>query len=103
MQPKFARSLIAGLAAVVLALPISAYPASASPTPAQVDDAVTQRLQTTPDSGLIPVIVEGATALSTGPDNSARAQQAEAGVRRKGGRIEIGREHVSTPLTFLYL
>jgi serine protease AprX len=89
MQPKFARSLIAGLAAAALALPISAYPASAAPTPtpAQLDDAVTQRLQTTPDSGLIPVIVEGASALSSGPDNSARAQQAESRVRSNGGRI----------------
>jgi serine protease AprX len=87
MHSTFARSLIAGLAAATLALPISAYPASAAPTPAQVDDAVTQRLQATPESGLVPVIVEGASALSTGPDNSARAQQAEARVRSKGGRI----------------
>jgi serine protease AprX len=84
MQPKFARLLIPGLAAVIMALPIAAFPASAAPTPAtQVDDEVTQRLQTTPDSGLIPVIVEGAPAA----DGLARAQQAETSVRGTGGRI----------------
>jgi hypothetical protein len=60
MQPKFAiRTLFAFLATAVLALPVSAFPASAAAAPAQVDDAVAQRLQSTPESALIPVIVEG--------------------------------------------
>jgi serine protease AprX len=87
MQPKFVRSLLACVAAATLALPISALPASAASTPAQVDDSVTQRLNSTPESGLIPVIVEGASGPSTTPDNSARAEEAETHVRGKGGRI----------------
>jgi serine protease AprX len=78
------------LAAIVVALPVSALPASAAPAPAQtsgqIDDAVRQRLQSTPDSGVISVIVEGA---ETG-DSFAREQQAESRVRARGGRIVGG-------------
>src|SRR5947209_1447727 len=81
---RIARTLVPGLAAVIVALPVAAFPASAAPAPAtQLDDAVVQRLQTTPESGLIPVIVEGAPAA----DNSARAQQAETRVRNNGGHV----------------
>src|SRR5689334_17501342 len=87
MHPKFARSLIACLAAITVVLPITAFPASAAPTPAQVDDSVARRLQSTPDSDLIPVIVEGAATTATGADGTARAQQAASHVRGNGGRI----------------
>jgi serine protease AprX len=91
MQRKFvSSSVFALMAAAMLALGISAFPATASaaPAPAHVDDAVAQRLHTTPESGLIPVIVEGADAPSnSGASNAERAQQAESRVRNNGGRI----------------
>src|SRR5437879_6313744 len=80
------RSLLAYLAAAVVALPLSAVPVSASsPTQDQnrLDDEVNQHLQTTPESGLIPVIVEGA---SSSPSVD-RAQRAENGVKTRGGRV----------------
>src|SRR5438105_10676581 len=79
------KTLLALLAAVVLALPVSALPASAAPAgSAHLDVDLTHRLSTTPASGLIPVIVEGADAAATNPD---RAQQAEARVRNSGGHV----------------
>jgi serine protease AprX len=86
---KFARSFVACVVAASVVLPLSAIPASAAstPTPAHLDDSLTQRLQATPESALIPVIVEGADPVSLAGDNSARAQQAETRVRGNGGRI----------------
>src|SRR6266516_3153445 len=79
------KTLLALLAAVIIALPFSALPASAAPVaPAHLDDEVTHRLATTPASGLIPVIVEGADAAATNP---GRAQLAEARVRNSGGHV----------------
>src|SRR5579864_8286257 len=81
------------LAVGMLAAPLAAVPASAAPaTPVSgsgnhLDAAVVQRLQGTPDSGLIPVIVEGASAGSAQPGGTARANAAEARVRNIGGRI----------------
>ena len=76
-------SLFACLAVAILALPLSAAPASASsPTQDQnrLDDEVNQHLQTTPESGLIPVIVEGA-ANATAADRVHLRQ----GIRGIGG------------------
>ena len=82
------RSLFALLAAAILALPISAAPASAaSGNQNHLDDEVTQRLQSTPESGLIPVIIEGATDAAIAPNSAARARRAEDRVRSGGGRI----------------
>src|SRR5947207_8670996 len=78
------KTLLALLAAVILALPFSALPTSAAPAPAHLDDEVTYRLATTLASELIPVIVEGADAAATNP---GRAQQAEARVRNSGGHV----------------
>src|SRR5215467_10233534 len=87
MQRRFApKSLVALLAAAVLALPFSALPASAAQAPTHLDDEVNRRLQTTPESGLILVIVECAAAPSptTNPD---RAQQAQTRVLSNGGPV----------------
>ena len=80
------RPVIALLAAASIALPL---PASAAPAPTspQLDPAVTQRLQTTPAAGLIPIIVEGADAPTPTSGSNARARLAEAHVRGAGGRI----------------
>jgi serine protease AprX len=87
MQRKYApRSFFALLTAAILALPVTVVPASAAPAPTtHVDDDVTQRLQSTPESQLIPVIIEGAAA--GGASSSARAQRAETSVRNGGGRV----------------
>src|SRR6266567_1225309 len=79
------KSLIALLAAAVLALPLSVGPVSAAPASAHVDDEVTQRLQTTPESGLIPVIIEAAADATS--QGQGRAQRAESRVRGTGGRV----------------
>ncbi len=101
------RSFIALVAAVALALPISA-PLTASaepaaPAPSQLDAAVAQRLATTPDSGLIPVLVEGAdpaTSVTAG-DSTARAQQAEAHVRGAGGVVKGSAELIGASVAEL--
>jgi len=55
------KSLIALLAAAIVALPVFAVPAGAAPALAGLDDEVSQRLQTTPESERIPVIVDDPT------------------------------------------
>ncbi|HEX8967554.1 MAG TPA: S8 family peptidase, partial [Chloroflexota bacterium] len=88
MQPKHApRSLLALLAAIVLALPLSVGAASAAPSPGQLDNEVARRLQITPESGLIPVIVEGAAGGTLASDGPSRARRAENRVRSGGGRV----------------
>jgi serine protease AprX len=77
------KSLIALLAAAIVALPMFAVPAGAAPAPANLDDEVSQRLQTTPASQRIPVIVEG----SLDGDGPGRAQRAEERVRSRGGVV----------------
>ena len=83
------KPVVALLAAAVLALPVPVLPVSAAPAqPASIDAAVTQRLQSTPETSLIPVIVEGAVDNSPlGGDPALRAQRAESRVRGTGGRI----------------
>ena len=80
MQPRFAfKSVLASLAVAAMSvLPVVPVQASAAAVSAQLDEAVAQRLQTTPESGLIPVIVEGA---ASGVDSPARADQADRRVR----------------------
>ena len=80
------KQVIALLGATILALPLMVVPASAEPAPSRLDDEVSQRLQTTPDSQLIPVIVEGAAAGSP-QTPSARAQRVEDHVRGSGGHV----------------
>jgi subtilisin family serine protease len=81
------KPLLALLVAVILALPLSVAPVSAAPSsPNRLDDEVTQRVQATPESGLIPVIVEGAPAATT----LDRAKMAEGRVRNSGGRVVGG-------------
>ena len=75
------------LGAIILALPFVVAPASAEPAPSRLDDVVSQRVQTTPESQLIPVIVEGAADLSPQASPSARAQRAEDRVRGTGGHV----------------
>src|SRR6266851_7295295 len=77
------KQLFALLAVAVMALPVFAVPASATPTPAQLDDEVSQRLQTTAASERIPVIVEG----SPEGDGAGRAQRADSRVRSGGGLV----------------
>jgi serine protease AprX len=78
--------LLAFLGAILLALPVFIVPASAEQAPSRLDDELSQRLQTTPDSQLIPVIVEGAADASPRAQ-SARAQRAEDRVRGSGGYV----------------
>ena len=80
------KQVIALLGATILALPLAVIPASAEQAPSRLDDEVSQRLQTTPDSQLIPVIVEGAAAASP-QTPSTRAQRAEDHVRGSGGHV----------------
>src|SRR5438552_2278007 len=85
------KSIFAFLAAAIVALPVSILPVTAAAGPTALDDAVAQRLQTTPESSLIPVIVEGTVESSaSGGDPAVRAQRAEDRVRSRGGRI-VGR------------
>lgn len=88
MQSKYApTSLLVSLAAAALALSFFILPASAAPVSApQLDAEVAQRLQTTPSSGLIPVIVEGA-GLAAPTTNTTRAQTAEARILSYGGHV----------------
>ena len=83
-SPFTPRSLIALLAAAIVASPLSALPASAAPVGAQIDDEVASRLQTTPEANLIPVIIEGDHHVV---DTASRAQQVESKVRSDGGVI----------------
>ena len=80
------KPLVALLGAIILALPLVVVPASAEQAPGRLDDEVLRRLQTTPDSQLIPVIVEGAADASP-QAQSARAQRAEDRVRGSGGHV----------------
>jgi len=106
-RSQLSRTFIALVAAAALALPISApLTASAAPAAAQpevVDAATAQRLQSTPESGLIPVIVEGAdSASSSGVGGStARAQQAEAHVRGAGGIVKGSAELIGASVAEL--
>ena len=88
-RSSISKALFALLAAVVLALPISVAPVTAAPvssTPGGLDDEVSRLIQTTPESGLIPVIIEGAT----GATSLDRSKSAEDKVRTKGGRVVGG-------------
>src|ERR1043166_1878573 len=90
MQRRYAPNTILALpSGVIRALPISAAPVSAAPAPAQLDDEVNRQLQTTPASGLIPVIIEGAADGSAPASSPAlRAQRVESRVRSNGGRVD---------------
>ena len=79
--------VVALLGAIVLALPCVVVPASAEPAPSRLDDEVSQRLQTAPESQLIPVIVEGAADTSPQAAPSGRAKRAEDRVRGAGGQV----------------
>jgi len=79
------KPLIAFLAAAIVALPVFAVPAGASPASAVLDDEVSQRLQTSDASLRIPVIVEGQPRAQD--DGAARAQRAESRVRSGGGHV----------------
>ena len=88
MQRTHARKpVVALLGAIILALPFVVVPASAEPAPSRLDDEVSQRLQTTPESELIPVIVEGAADTSPQAAPSGRAKRAEERVRGTGGQV----------------
>src|SRR5713226_3441755 len=78
---------LALVAAAILALPISAGPASAAQAPARLDDEVTQRLLTTAESQRIPVIIEGAPDGGAQASGANRAQRAEDRVRSGGGHV----------------
>src|ERR1051326_2451427 len=78
------RSLIAILSASILALACSALPASAASGSAHVDDEVSRLLQATPESGRIPVIIEGASDVTSSADRAART---ESHVRNGGGLL----------------
>src|SRR2546430_15067961 len=87
MQRTRARKpVVALLGAIILALPFVVVPASAEPASSRLDDEVSQRLQTAPESQLIPVIVEGAADTSPQAAPSGRAQRAEDRVRGTGGQ-----------------
>src|SRR5947208_11044336 len=79
--------LFAVLAAALLALPVSAAPASAAQGQNRLDDEVSQRLQTTAESQRIPVIIEGAPDRSAQVSGADRAQRAENRVRSSGGHV----------------
>ncbi len=85
------RTLIAILAAALLALPVGVAPAGATPhaTPNHLDDQVVQHLQSSPETRLIPVIVEG----PADPTPAGRAQLAENRMRQIGGQI-VGRSRL---------
>jgi serine protease AprX len=82
------KQLVALLGALVLALPFVVVPASAAPAASRLDDDLSQRLQTTPESQLIPVIIEGAVDTSRQTSSSSdRAERAESRVRGTGGHV----------------
>ena len=81
------KPVVALLGAIILVLPVLVVPAAAAPSPSRLDDELSQRLQTTPEAGLIPVIVEGAADAAPGAQLSARAKRAEDRVRDSGGRV----------------
>src|SRR5919199_1455017 len=88
MQRRHAwKPVLAFLGAAILSLPLFIVPATAAPAPSRLDDELSQRLQTTPETGLIPVIVEGAADTAPGAQLSARAQRAEDRVRGSGGHV----------------
>jgi serine protease AprX len=88
MQRRHAwKPVLAFLGAAILSLPLFIVPAAAAPAPSRLDDELSQRLQTTPETGLIPVIVEGAADTAPGAQLSARAQRAEDRVRGSGGHV----------------
>src|SRR5258707_5267196 len=78
---------LALVAAAILALPISAAPASAANAPARLDDEVTRRLQPAAEPQRIPVIIEGAPDRGPQASGANRAQRAEDRVRSGGGHV----------------
>ena len=73
------KSAIALVAAALVAVPFSPGPVSAARGPAHLDQEVIRRLESTPPSELIPVIVQGGDAA-----------RVEARVREGGGKV-VGR------------
>src|SRR5712691_7537572 len=81
------KPFLALLGAIVLTLPLFVGPVSAEQAPGRLDDEVSQRLQTTPESQLIPVIVEGSADPSPQATADGRAKRAEDRVRGNGGHV----------------
>jgi serine protease AprX len=87
-RTQLSKLLFSLLAAGCLALPSVPLTVSAAPGPSRLDDDVAQRVQSTPASERIPVIVEGAADGLPTPDNQHRAQRAEDRVRSLGGQVK---------------
>jgi serine protease AprX len=81
------KPLIAFLAAAIVALPVFAVPAGASPASPRLDDEVAQRILTTAPSQRIPVIVEGSADGADDGDGAGRALRAEGRVLSGGGVV----------------